>query len=312
MKFNYIKNKMVLKCYICKFDTDNKKILEKHIKSEEHNTNLIIKKANMDDKDCSKCFKTFSTKGNKVVHELKCKGTLNYNECEYCHKLFVSPSGKSHHRKICKKNPINSNDNSVDNAVNNIVNNTVNNTVDNSVTINNNITNINITIQRNNFGEEDLSYMSKKEKNKFIAKCIKGCFDGLKLYISEVFLNNSQPQNQTIRKVTSDFTEVYENENWSSKIDEVFLDKFIEEIHDKFDSSLNSTNCKYVEEMDLYEFMLTFGSYVNFRELSFKIETEKAFSIDQFPMEKSEKNKVKMKYIKKILQMITEKNLKVV
>tara|TARA_B110000285_G_C14994939_1_gene548298 strand:- start:61 stop:975 length:915 start_codon:yes stop_codon:yes gene_type:complete len=304
---------MVLACYICNFNANNKNDFQTHIASEEHKTALFVKKANKDCKDCNKCLKSFASKRNRERHEIICKGIMNCNECEFCNKIFETTDSKGQHKKICKKNPKNITINSNCNGNHN----TVNNTVDNSVTINNNnnnnnITNINITIQRNNFGEEDLSYMSKKAKNKFIAKCIKGCFDGLKLYISEVFLNNSQPQNQTIRKVTSDFTEVYENGNWSSKIDEVFLDKFIEEIHDKFDSSLNSTNCKYVEEMDLYEFMLTFGSYVNFRELSFKIETEKTFSIDQFPMEKSEKNKGKMKYIKKILQMITEKNLKVV
>lgn len=98
---------MVLACYICNFNADNKKSFEKHINSEEHKKNLIVKKINIDDNDCEKCLRTFSTKGNRAVHQLKCKGTLNYNECEYCHKIFVSPIGKSQHRQICKKNPIN-------------------------------------------------------------------------------------------------------------------------------------------------------------------------------------------------------------
>lgn len=298
MKFNYIKNKMVLKCYICKFDADNKKNLEKHIKSEEHNTNLIIKKANMDDKDCSKCFKTFSTKGNKSVHELKCKGTLNYNECEYCHKIFVSPSGKSHHRKICKQNPVN------------ITINGNHNTIDNSVTINNITNNItNITIQRNAFKNEDLSYMTKEEKYKFIAKCVKDNFTGLISYIKEVFLNNAKPENNTIRKVTNDFTECYDGEKWCIENDKVFLDDFIEEIHEKFDSYLFEGKCKHLESIDLYNFMLKVGIYLDFGELSYK---DKPYNREQFPIEKSKKDKVRMNYIQKILQEITEKSKTIV
>ena len=40
------------------------------------------------------------------VHELRCLGTLNYNQCEYCFKFFSSTISKSHHRITCKKKPI--------------------------------------------------------------------------------------------------------------------------------------------------------------------------------------------------------------
>jgi len=93
-------------CHICNFTTKNKNEFEKHVRSKQHIDNLENKKNNIDDNTCSKCFKSFSTKGNMNVHELRCLGTLNYNQCEYCFKFFSSTISKSHHRITCKKKPI--------------------------------------------------------------------------------------------------------------------------------------------------------------------------------------------------------------
>ena len=101
---NKIVNSNIL-CHICNFKTKDKIEFEKHIKTQQHIDNLENKKNNIDDKTCSKCYKEFSTKGNKNVHELRCLGTLNYNQCEYCNKVFSSTIGKSQHRKICKNKP---------------------------------------------------------------------------------------------------------------------------------------------------------------------------------------------------------------
>jgi len=100
---NKIVNSNIL-CHICNFTTKNKNEFEKHVRSKQHIDNLENKKNNIDDNTCSKCFKSFSTKGNMNVHELRCLGTLNYNQCEYCFKFFSSTVGKSQHRIICKKN----------------------------------------------------------------------------------------------------------------------------------------------------------------------------------------------------------------
>jgi len=102
---NKIVNSNIL-CHICNFTTKNKNEFEKHVRSKQHIDNLENKKNNIDDNTCSKCFKSFSTKGNMNVHELRCLGTLNYNQCEYCFKFFSSTIGKSQHRIICKKKPI--------------------------------------------------------------------------------------------------------------------------------------------------------------------------------------------------------------
>ena len=102
---NKIVNSNIL-CHICNFTTKNKNEFEKHVRSKQHIDNLENKKNNIDDNTCSKCFKSFSTKGNMNVHELRCLGTLNYNQCEYCFKFFSSTVGKSQHRIICKKKPI--------------------------------------------------------------------------------------------------------------------------------------------------------------------------------------------------------------
>tara|TARA_B110000003_G_scaffold70521_1_gene71923 strand:+ start:169 stop:573 length:405 start_codon:yes stop_codon:yes gene_type:complete len=99
---NKIVNSNIL-CHICNFTTKNKNEFEKHVRSKQHIDNLENKKNNIDDNTCSKCFKSFSTKGNMNVHELRCLGTLNYNQCEYCFKFFSSTVGKSQHRIICKK-----------------------------------------------------------------------------------------------------------------------------------------------------------------------------------------------------------------
>ena len=102
---NKIVNSNIL-CHICNFTTKNKNEFEKHVRSKQHIDNLENIKNNIDDNTCSKCFKSFSTKGNMNVHELRCLGTLNYNQCEYCFKFFSSTASKSHHRITCKKKPI--------------------------------------------------------------------------------------------------------------------------------------------------------------------------------------------------------------
>lgn len=80
------------------------------------------------------------------------------NECEYCNKSFSTISNKNKHEKKCKENPnISVQHPTVNNITNNITN--TNNNINN---ITNNITN-NTTNNIVIFGNEDFSYISKKD-----------------------------------------------------------------------------------------------------------------------------------------------------
>ena len=281
---------MVLICYFCNFNTKDKIEFEKHIKTQEHLNNLENKKHNIDDKTCSKCYKEFSTKGNKNVHEKKCTGALNYNQCEYCNKVFTTTAGKSHHRKICKNKPIN--------TTININGNNNNITIDNS-------TNINITVERNSFTKEDLSYMTKEEKYKFIEECIKDNYEGLLNYINEVYLNKTHIENNTIRKTCKDFIEYYNGRKWCIEPDDLFFNSFMEEIQDKFDLYLFEGNFKNLEIIDVRNFMYKVGVYLDWIELTYK---NKSFSKDNIIIEKKQKEHIKMLYTKKIIENIANTN----
>jgi hypothetical protein len=210
---------MVLNCFICNFDADNKESFEKHINTEEHKAALVFKKANITDKDCSKCLRKFCTKNYKNKHELKCKSTLlNSNECEFCNKIFLITDNEEEHKKLCEKNPVN---------------------IISENPYNIKLFNIDLSaiktdsnVKRNAFGEENLQYMTHEDERKFIKRCVKNGFKGFMYYIQEVFLNEKHPENNTIRKTTENFTEIFDGEKWCIVSDNVALQKLNTAIQD--------------------------------------------------------------------------------
>ena len=95
-------------------NTNNKNVMIIDNKNDTINTNvMIIDNKNdtinnnvMNDKECNKCNKIFSSKQYLNKHLLICKGVSNPLECHFCHKILANRGSKSTHLKICKEKEI--------------------------------------------------------------------------------------------------------------------------------------------------------------------------------------------------------------
>jgi len=189
-------------------------------------------------------------------HKKICKG-VPIDTCEFCKKVFSSKSSKCNHRAICKLNPKNNkniliedssltNDNlniSTDNSVTtttttNSNNSNSHNTVNNNITNNNNI---HIHLSVNEFGKEDLSFLTETiiQKTKQYGK--KGVY-GLADIIEEIHCNLSAPQNNNIIKPNDYGDDVY---IWGNKNKWEY--RTFDDIRDMLMGSLSQYMKKYIE-----------------------------------------------------------------
>ena len=189
-----------------------------NVNIEDANVNMLVENVNIEDENvnsteegsnnrvkCPDCYKTFASKKTLSNHIPICKKIQNPYSCPICLLAFSARQSKSRHMKTCKSNAAASHSGfagapQLQNITNNNTtnNNTTNNNTTNNNTTNNNLLNINNTynIHINNFGEEDLSYITPQLMyNWLLQKNGIGLFN----FFKHVHLNMEAPQNHNIR-----------------------------------------------------------------------------------------------------------------
>jgi hypothetical protein len=231
------------KCIECKYSSQKNYNVQRHMLIKHNltipcnnasNPNQVISDPNQVISDpnqvisnkCEQCKKIYSSKSNLTRHLLMCKGPItNEKECKYCKKFLSSKRCKDNHELICKEI----------NKTTNIINNTTNITTNNDNSIDNSITN-NITI--NNFGNENLTYISDE-----MLQALTNNVDARGM-IDVIYFNDSHPENHNIELYSNkkQLYKIYKNNSFSNvmnidlahsqmicKMVKLFMDKILEE-----------------------------------------------------------------------------------
>ena len=166
---------------------------------------------------CEQCHKIFTVKSSLTRHLLICKGINKDKLCEHCNKILASKQSKTRHQLTCKENV------NVITIINNVTNN-----------ITNNITNITI----NNFGNENLTYISDE-----MLEALTNKVDAQGM-IDVIYFNDSHPENHNIRLYSNKkkLYKIYKKDSFSNvmnidlahnqmicKMVKLFMDKILEE-----------------------------------------------------------------------------------
>lgn len=206
-------------CGECSYTTSRKYNLERHIKNVHktpQNVPLAPQKVplspqnvphipqNVPDKTCTVCGKVFSRSDALRRHQNTnaCCGTCDPLECPLCHKLLASKSSKCRHLKTCMGGTTHTSQTQV---AENIVN-------GGTLIQNKNCITNTIHIHINNFGEENLSYLSQE----FLEKCFETEFTGVKTLMDKIYFDDHHPENHNVRltSLKNAIAEVYKDNEW--------------------------------------------------------------------------------------------------
>ena len=168
--------------------------------------------------ECKFCGKIYKHKQSKWKHEQKCKAKINKNENDKLKKLLSQ-----------KDNLINQiiQDNK---EKNDIINQLIIELSKNSKTVNNtNSHNKTLNIIINNYGEENIDYITEKTIKKLIDKPGSAIQKLLKL----IHFNEKYPENQNLKitNIHDPYIHIYDNGDWKIKkkgkvIDDIITNKF--------------------------------------------------------------------------------------
>lgn len=210
------------------------KATENTIKNTEitiKNTEITLQNENTNLMTCPKCLKVFKTSHGFKNHHSICKGVSNVLQCHFCHKVFPFQQCKSQHIKFCKirkaQQQIKELLESESQRTTNIINNTNTNNANNQQIIYNiynnnyrtpntrydcrdsdeleqyeNIENI------NDFGKEDISYISQEA----MAEMSKNC--DIQQFSWQKHFHPEHPENHNIRINCSKSYKVLRNGQW--------------------------------------------------------------------------------------------------
>ena len=197
---------------------------------------------------CELCCNKYKSQKTKDKHICKSKDTNII--CQFCSKSFTRLIYKNKHETKCKNNPnihllkqintmIESKIPMITNVniTNNINNTNNNNTVNNNQMINNNTT-VNSNNQPNNYGYENLDYITDEQLVEMISK--RG--DGVIKMILLKHFNNLHPENHNVI-INGDNCTVYKNDKWK-KINRDAL------VTDLYYDGINSIDVIYEEAVD--------------------------------------------------------------
>jgi uncharacterized C2H2 Zn-finger protein len=244
------------KCNNCNNIFVSKQSLEKHI-------NKKIKCDIVTDYKCNKCNKYFKQKKNLLQHQEKdlCASTQNISnnepsinndmrniltcECTIDEKAELIKTLNDNLDIVRIKNIININI-PLETKISLFVNakktvTTINNTNSNNITNNNHIL-------INNFGNENVDYIT----NKALTRLIKNNYsEELLLKISdEIYLNEKHPENQTIKidNLNNKFCKVKEKNKWITTTKDAALKKIFDRVFEIVINCIDDTNDVITEE----------------------------------------------------------------
>lgn len=170
----------MFRCEYYNFSTEDESRFNRHILTKRHiycaKRDENIKTAKL---ACDTCYRRFHSKKTLTKHKEECKQEQHPLECKYCKKVLSSSSNKSRHHKTYNMNNHNGDQTNHISGSHNTVNQTVNQ--------NNNY------IIINEFGKEDMSYVSDEEHDKFIKNCINKNLQGILDYIADRHFNKHHP-----------------------------------------------------------------------------------------------------------------------
>ena len=219
-------------CLRCGHESKTKQALEKHLKKQ---------------KICIAVSDEFNIDRNVLISNIKKKITDNPIVCDICNKCFKSkPSMYRHRKHYCIKKSDDLQERVV--FLEEMVK-TLQSTPNQQLTIIQNQTNIhnqNIQIQINNFGNENIGYLS----NDFLSDCVMQLQNGMKNLFQKIHFDPSIPQNHNIRYVSKkhNLLEKFSNGSWqlcdkNNTLDElirkgyrILFQHFIENHLNKIDS----------------------------------------------------------------------------
>ena len=201
------------KCELCNVLTNLKSNYIRHLKTKKHVTNLKENTCKLSDSE-----KVY-TKYTQSIH----KDTQSIHKfqhlCDLCDKGFSSKQSMYRHKRLyCK---IAKENNNCINELKSMIqeqNQHINKLIDKVGTTNITTNNIQNNIQLNNYGKEDISYITDSMKSNLL----KGPYNMIPKLIEHVHFNNDKPENQNIilpnkkenkLKIFSDNKWIYKNKD---------------------------------------------------------------------------------------------------
>ena len=177
------------KCNVCNIDTNLKSNYNRHLKTIKHirNVNNLCNKKNNLEKVYTKYTQSIHM-DTQSIHKIE-------HFCDLCDKSFSSKQSMYRHKRMyCKATK--ENNNCIDQLKSMIQeqNHHINKLIDKVGTTNITTNNIQNNIQLNNYGKEDISYITDTMKSNLL----KGPYNMIPKLIEHVHFNDNKPENQNI------------------------------------------------------------------------------------------------------------------
>jgi len=179
----------IYKCELCNVLTNLKSNYYRHLNTKKHMKN--VNESLLNTKKSEKVY----TKYTQSIHNYTQSIHKNTNCCELCDKEFSSKQSMYRHKRLyCKVTK--ENNNCIDQLKSMIQeqNQHINKLIDKVGTTNITTNNIQNNIQLNNYGKEDISYITDTMKSNLL----KGPYNMIPKLIEHVHFNDNKPENQNI------------------------------------------------------------------------------------------------------------------
>ena len=173
--------------------------------------------------DCNKKYKSYQSlwNHNNKFHD-KVEKKLEY-KCKFCDKIFDNRHKKCYHQKNCK--------NIIDNNISSTIKDTAITTINNNTNSNNKIINTNSnnkTIIINNYGNDNLEYISEKFKDKLFKNLLDEEEYNIPLpkLLENIKFNPNHKENHNV-KIKSDRSKIgfyYDQNKWKAMNKNELLD----------------------------------------------------------------------------------------
>jgi glutaredoxin-related protein len=203
---------------------------------------------------CKKCKKTFKQKGHYSNHLKRLRPCISIDldtktkfACKYCDKEYPYKYNLNRHLKVCKEkenlydviNVLKDEVANLRDQLKTTINNTMNKTVNNNNTYNDNKQiNYNISLQLNEFGKEDLSYIKGDELDQLLA--LPG--SAVQQLVKLIHCNKDHPENCNIYKSNNKRKEIrtYTDEGWETHDQDKVLEKLVDKTFGILEDHYNS------------------------------------------------------------------------